>query len=183
MTQTSSEAATRAEETERQDELSGMAERDGTHPVLQSSNSLEQARRYIYGINFSRLKENMLRPERAAFSSGWSRRKLDYVEQQYKNWLYLARKHDGQGQMPPSADIDQFWHQHILDTKAYHEDCQAIFGRYRHHWPYFGSGEFGQGNDRSDLLVAREVTQQRYLAEFGELIYDYAEDEDSESQE
>jgi hypothetical protein len=27
----------------------------------------------------------------------------------------------------PRKTMDEFWHQHILDTQAYREDCQAIF--------------------------------------------------------
>jgi hypothetical protein len=34
--------------------------------------------------------------------------------------------------------VDEIWHQHILDTHAYHRDCDAIFGSYLHHFPYFG---------------------------------------------
>jgi hypothetical protein len=44
----------------------------------------------------------------------------------------------------PDADIvpchlvDDIWHQHILDTIAYREDCDATFGRFLDHFPYFG---------------------------------------------
>ena len=34
--------------------------------------------------------------------------------------------------------MDGFWHMHILDTKAYREDCQKIFGRFIDHFSYFG---------------------------------------------
>jgi hypothetical protein len=144
-----------------------------------TSEDLEAVRRYIQAIDFSRLKQNMRHPEREKFSPGWSQGKTDYVEQQYKNWFFLVRKFDGQGEMPPSPDIDEFWHQHILDTKAYQRDTEAVFGRFLHHWPYFGSGgQSGSEDDRGDLLAAWELVQQRYVAEYGELIYDYDEDDD-----
>lgn len=36
--------------------------------------------------------------------------------------------------------VDQFWHLHILDSRAYHADMNRIFGRYLHHFPYLGIG-------------------------------------------
>ena len=38
----------------------------------------------------------------------------------------------------PTGPIDDFWHAHILDTHAYAQDCDYLFGRYLHHFPYFG---------------------------------------------
>lgn len=40
--------------------------------------------------------------------------------------------------LPPSRVMDLFWHEHILDTRAYFADCQHVAGRYLHHMPYFG---------------------------------------------
>ncbi len=34
--------------------------------------------------------------------------------------------------------IDDYWHQHILDTEKYAADCQIVFGHFLHHYPYFG---------------------------------------------
>lgn len=38
----------------------------------------------------------------------------------------------------PTKEIDIIWHHHILDTQKYHVDCDRIFGRYLHHFPYSG---------------------------------------------
>ena len=38
----------------------------------------------------------------------------------------------------PTLTIDEFWHAHILDTRAYMADCKALFGKYMHHYPYSG---------------------------------------------
>jgi hypothetical protein len=57
------------------------------------------------------------------------------------------------------------WHQHILDTRAYHEDCAAIFSGYLHHFPYFGMrGE----DDKQALADAYSDTIDRYRTAFGE---------------
>jgi hypothetical protein len=50
----------------------------------------------------------------------------------------------------PSAEADLVWHQHILDTARYAQDCQRIFGRFLHHDPHAflnegGSAERGDG--------------------------------------
>jgi hypothetical protein len=38
------------------------------------------------------------------------------------------------------------WHAHILDTKKYMVDCQAIFGRFIHHVPNYGVHSKGENN-------------------------------------
>ena len=67
----------------------------------------------------------------------WSLEKADNVAQMYRCFLYLAWKYPGKVIVPNKA-VDQFWHQHILDTEKYHQDCQAVFGYFMHHFPYFG---------------------------------------------
>lgn len=36
---------------------------------------------------------------------------------------------------PPNQDVDDFWHQHILNTKMYLKDCEYLFGFILHHDP------------------------------------------------
>ena len=68
--------------------------------------------------------------------------------------------------LPPSEDIDEFWHYHILDTKKYHQDCFKIFGCYRHHNPYFGFGD-----NKPALMEAFADTLTLYIKEFAEELY------------
>ncbi|HEU4561412.1 MAG TPA: hypothetical protein VFS20_26400 [Longimicrobium sp.] len=59
------------------------------------------------------------------------------------------------------------WHYHILDTRAYHRDCQTLFGEYFHHFPYFGMrGE----EDEQNLERAFKMTGVLYEEAFGEPI-------------
>jgi hypothetical protein len=56
--------------------------------------------------------------------------------------------------MPPTKDIDMFWHAHILDIHHDEADCDRIFGYFLHHNPHFGSN--GEQNWRAafkNLLV------------------------------
>lgn len=60
--------------------------------------------------------------------------------------------------------IDDYWHQHILDTHKYLEDCQTLFGKFLHHDPYFGI------NGPEDLQRNRDgfaITQQLWEETFG----------------
>jgi hypothetical protein len=83
--------------------------------------------------------------------------------------LFIWRKYEDED-LPPSIDIDEFWHNHILDTRRYIEDCSRIFGYYRHHYPYFG---LRGPEDECALQVAFDRSNERYLAEFGEEIVEY----------
>lgn len=67
---------------------------------------------------------------------GWSNEQCESAEIEYKRYLNLCKK-CGKG-IVPNQIMDFMWHYHILDTKAYHKDCNNIFGGYLHHYPYFG---------------------------------------------
>ena len=96
---------------------------------------------------------------------GYSQQHLDLMEGEYRRFLALHM-------MYPDADIvpcqlvDEIWHAHILDTAAYRADCDAIFGRFLDHFPYFGMrGE----QDAQDLEDAYVETLRRYEDAFDEM--------------
>ena len=67
----------------------------------------------------------------------------------------------------PSRAADMFWHYHILDTVAYQIDCDRIFGRFLHHFPYLGlRGE----DDAQRLEQAWEKTRALLVLEFGSAV-------------
>lgn len=70
---------------------------------------------------------------------GWSQKKTKEAIRKYKNFLLLILKYPEQ-QFAPTSDIDEVWHNHILFTRDYTNDCQAIFGKYIHHNPYKNTG-------------------------------------------
>ena len=65
----------------------------------------------------------------------------------------------------PSKEVDGFWHQHILDTRKYAEDCDTLFGFFLHHFPYFGMRGV---QDEANLAAAFAETRRIYEATFGE---------------
>ncbi|HYC88591.1 MAG TPA: hypothetical protein VEO54_05220 [Thermoanaerobaculia bacterium] len=95
---------------------------------------------------------------------GWTAEQCDAAEVMYKRFLHLNKKFPN-FVLVPSRMIDSVWHQHILDTRAYHRDSEQIFGEYLHHNPYL---EQRNGLDDWDTLRAFEGTQKAYLREFGE---------------
>jgi len=83
-------------------------------------------------------------------------------EQLYKRFLWLLVKYPVTP-LVPTKDIDEFWHNHILHTKRYAGDCQAMAGRYIHHHP----SDLEQ-DDLNELVKQFEVTKALYLQEYGE---------------
>ena len=56
------------------------------------------------------------------------------------------------------------WHNHILDTAKYREDCDTLFGKFMDHWPYFGMKDEAE---REELNNAFSDTQALMAAHFG----------------
>jgi hypothetical protein len=89
---------------------------------------------------------------------------LDTMEQEYRRFLALHLAYPDMDVVPCKI-VDEMWHQHILDTAAYRDDCDAIFGFYLDHFPYFGM----RGDDDARALhEAYAQTLERYRAAFGE---------------
>lgn len=57
---------------------------------------------------------------------------------EYKRFLFLKHLVDSEDKEPvisPSSQVDEVWHEHILDTRVYFDDCQNLFGHIIHHSP------------------------------------------------
>jgi len=125
--------------------------------------SLEDAKSYIDSIDFTMIIKKMVEHQ------GWLQEQAETVCCLYRNFLFLNKKYGRiYSSLPPSEDIDEFWHNHILDTKNYRKDCEIIFGSYFDHYPYFGID--GQTNF-NNLESAFETMQKLHIKEFGEQIF------------
>lgn len=114
----------------------------------------------IDAIDFTMVKLKLQDEEEG---QGWSTELCDEVEIEYKRFLALKREYPDKDIVPHGA-IDHFWHQHILDTEKYAVDCDLIYGKFLHHFPYFGmSGE----QDAKNLNDAFEETKIIYKKHFG----------------
>jgi hypothetical protein len=103
---------------------------------------------------------------------GWTRERADAAQAEYVRFLTLLQKRpkfmlvpwlDSEGR----DDLDQFWHQHILDTAKYAADCQALFGKMIHHNPHVvrGSEEEDESVTKTRRLYARTFDSGPYGSE------------------
>jgi hypothetical protein len=89
--------------------------------------------------------------------SGWSVEKCRAIELQYRVFLDIARRGLDHAAVPTKL-IDEFWHQHILDTRNYAGDCVSIFGRFFHHFPYCGMrGEADRRQHGEDAMKTHKL--------------------------
>lgn len=95
---------------------------------------------------------------------GLDHEQVDLMEQEYRRFLALQLVHP-EADIVPCKIVDELWHRHILDTAAYREDCDAIFGHFLDHFPYFG---MRGAEDAAALLDAYAETLDRYRSAFGE---------------
>jgi len=94
----------------------------------------------------------------------YDRTQVEALAKWYKRFLFLTFKYRGQS-IVVCEGIDAFWHQHILDTQKYAADCNAVFGEFLHHFPYFGL----RGDDDQQALVdAYKQSLSIMQKEFGE---------------
>ncbi len=95
---------------------------------------------------------------------GWTKGMCDETEVEYKRFLVLKRLYP-EKDIVPNGPVDKFWHQHILDTAKYAEDCELLFGYFLHHYPYFG---MNGKKDAQNLTDAFEETKELYKRHFDE---------------
>jgi hypothetical protein len=112
-------------------------------------------------IDLAGVRRKLMDPEEG---KGCSSSTVDLMEAEYRKFLALHLAHPG-ADVVPCKLVDEIWHQHILDTRAYAEDCEALFGGFLHHYPYFGM------NGPDDALALHDAyadTIERYRAAFGD---------------
>lgn len=128
-----------------------------------SSTDLAQAKALIYAVDLQPVFDRLVRIE------GWSKLDAAAVIKQYRNYLFLRRKYP-QDSLPPSKDIDEAWHAHVLHTQDYRRFCKQIFShepdQYLDHHPHIAKE--GSVENLNKLF---ECTQTLYREEFGEYIY------------
>src|SRR5438445_9412791 len=101
------------------------------------------AKRHISRLDLSFVRRKVIE------KLGWTSEKAEQVELEYKRFLYaLARKRQEDLISPPTPEVDEFWHQHILDTRKYREDCEMVFGHYIDHTPGLEPSEQAKADER-----------------------------------
>lgn len=124
--------------------------------------SIEEIKDDIMSIDLSLILDKMENLQ------GWSHEDVKEADKLYRNYLFLLAKYPDKF-LPPSEDIDEVWHNHILDTKKYREDCKKIFGKYLDHSPSY----FRDYPEKEVKKLEESFTETRYLyqKEFGIPLY------------
>src|SRR5215475_10000706 len=101
----------------------------------------------LNSLDFGPLAYKLMNPEdRPGFSLEQS---IDAIKK-YKGFLALYYANQGKS-VSPSRYIDYVWHTHILDTELYMVQTGILFGRYLHHFPFFGKRDDA---DEGSLIAA-----------------------------
>jgi hypothetical protein len=111
-------------------------------------------------IDLTNVRRKLADPEEGR---GYSAAALDSMEAEYRRYLALKLAFPD-ADIVPCKIVDEMWHQHILDTMAYAIDCEALFGYFLHHYPYFGMRDDAEAQQ---LIDAYADTIERYTAAFG----------------
>jgi hypothetical protein len=131
-----------------------------TKAALQQSQKSQALHESVESLDFSRLRHKYTTSSEARMpETEW-----DSGELEYRRFLSLKAWYPSIS-LVPSKLVDKVWHAHILDTRAYREDCNTVFGRFIDHFPYFGI--YGK-DDYKNLQNAFSKTQTLYENHFGE---------------
>lgn len=114
----------------------------------------------IENLDLGPIKFKLMTDERLL----WTREAAERVDRLYRRFLFLIAKYPDQA-IVPTKEIDEFWHAHILDTMKYERDTKTVFGKFLHHFPYFG---VRSDADRARMDASFAATLDLYSAEFGQ---------------
>ncbi len=72
----------------------------------------------------------------------WNGYRIEDIEEDYREFLYLIATNPGETIVPWSQEMDDFWHEHILDTRKYQKDCKSLGVEAIHHNPNLPKGSY-----------------------------------------
>lgn len=125
--------------------------------LVDRDEDIEKALERVSALDFTMLKAKLCRDEEL------TKEECDEIEDLYRKFLALNMRYPDR-KICPTGPIDLFWHAHILDTRAYAQDCNALFGRMLHHFPYFG---MRGSEDRRDLEQTFASSIELFIRHFG----------------
>jgi hypothetical protein len=128
---------------------------------MNANHQFTAANKAVLELDLAPIKTKLMHVESG---EGWSLEKVYAVEKEYRRFLCLMKLFPDED-TAPLAEVDTFWHYHILDTMKYAADCEQVFGYFLHHYPYVG---MRGDNDEQFRLDSGERMRDRYEAMFGE---------------
>ena len=130
---------------------------ESAQSMVVSDASLQGALERVNQLDFAMLRRKMIEER------GWTFEFCEEVESLYRKFLALNARYPDL-KICPTGPIDEFWHAHILDTRAYTLDCEVVFGEYLHHFPYFG---MRGPDDQAALEKAFRKSVEMFITHFG----------------
>ena len=92
----------------------------------------------------------------------WTDERIAEAETAYRRFLALNLLYPEET-LAVNRVLDDYWHNHILDTQKYAEDCDRIFGSLLHHYPYFGlPGEEDEGENVPAFAVTQRIWEEAF---------------------
>lgn len=130
---------------------------EAAQAMIDSDATLRDAVQRVEQLDFTMLKRKMVEEHE------WTPEFCNEVESLYRRFLALNIRYPDR-KICPTGPIDEFWHAHILDTRAYMRDCDVLFGGYLHHFPYFG---MRGPDDKAALENAFGESIELFITHFG----------------
>jgi len=127
--------------------------------LTQYGTVLPETSQPLSSLDFGMLQRKLMDSKEG---EGWTAKQAMFAISEYRRFLSIIVEF---GNAVPNTIMDTVWHYHILDTRAYAEDCQTIAGEFIHHYPYFG---MNGAEDEQNLFNAFEETKRNYFDLFGE---------------
>lgn len=115
----------------------------------------------LKALDFGPIAYKLMHPEAG---NGWTKTQTAKGIARYMAFLLLIYLYPNK-QLVPTQEIDTVWHHHILDTSKYVQDCQTLFGRFVHHFPYAGEQSEADGQNwqaaflKTQILLAQHFDQ------------------------
>jgi hypothetical protein len=93
----------------------------------------ESAKNQIYSLELGDIIKG------TSLDEGWTDADADEAELWYRHFLWMCYLSDERRPVAGlSRKADKLWHNHILNTIRYTDDCNRIFHQYLHHQPILG---------------------------------------------
>lgn len=91
-------------------------------------------------------------------------------EQQFNEFLkfIFLRSCYGKGFIPVAHEIDEFWHEFILQTREYASFCMSLPGQHFIHHNSVTLGEYAKQEDRDEIVRNLLDWIPRYIQHFGD---------------
>lgn len=132
------------------------------HLVETLTDANSHARQLIDSVDLSAVVNRLVQVD------GWKEKDALEAAAQYRRYLFLKLKYGQDFALPPSLDIDEVWHAHILHTEDYCRFSEAAFGYYLHHHPHHMNGTLSGAQLAS---IFETQTQRLHYEEFGQFLH------------